>query len=224
MDLRRPADREGVLRIVSIEGLDRSPCGGTHVRATGEIGPVVLRKQEKVRGNVRLEFLCGMRAVRRARSDFEALSRIARIFSSTLDDAPTLVAAQHDALQAADKARQRVAGELARYQGRERYGSTEPGPDGVRRAVVRRPSGAVDEELRALAQGFTAQPKAFLVVVIEDPPAVLMAVSADLRLHAGDTLKALLVKHNGKGGGNALMAQGTVPSGEALAALLAEIG
>jgi len=223
-DLRRPADREGVLRIVSIEGLDRSPCGGTHVRAAGEIGPVVLRKLEKVRGNVRLEFLCGMRAVRRARSDFEALSRIARIFSSTLDDAPTLVAAQHDALQSADKARRRVAGELARYQGRERYASTEPGRDGVRRAVVRQPSGAVDEELRALAQGFTAQPKAFLVVVIEAPPAVVMAVSADVGLHAGDTLKALLARHNGRGGGNARMAQGTVPSREALAALVAEIG
>ena len=70
-----------MLRIVSIEGLDRSPCGGTHVRATGEIGVLLIRKLDKVRGNVRIEFLCGMRAVRRARRDFEALSRIARLFS-----------------------------------------------------------------------------------------------------------------------------------------------
>jgi len=117
-----------------------------------------------------------------------------------------------------------VAGELARHQGRERYGSTEPGRDGVRRAVVRRPSGAIDEELRALAQGFTALPRALLVAVVEDPPAILLAVSADLGVHAGDTLKTLLAKHNARGGGNAGMAQGTVPSGEALAALLAEIG
>jgi len=223
-DLRKPSDREGVLRIVSIEGLDRSPCGGTHVRATGEIGPVLLRKLEKVRGNVRLEFLCGMRAVRRARRDFDSLGRVARVFSSTLDDAPALVAAQRDALQAADKARRRVAGELAGYHGREKYDSTQPDPDGVRRVVVRRPSGAVDEELRALAQGFTARPKALLVAAIEDPPTVLVAVSADLGLHAGDTLKTLLARHAGRGGGNARMAQGTVPSAEALEALLAQIG
>jgi alanyl-tRNA synthetase len=37
-DLRKPSERTGVLRIVSIEGLDRSACGGTHVRSTGEIG------------------------------------------------------------------------------------------------------------------------------------------------------------------------------------------
>jgi alanyl-tRNA synthetase len=36
--LRKPSDRDGTLRIVSIDGLDRSACGGTHVRATGETG------------------------------------------------------------------------------------------------------------------------------------------------------------------------------------------
>ena len=33
--LRKPSEREGTLRIVSIDGLDRSACGGTHVRGTG---------------------------------------------------------------------------------------------------------------------------------------------------------------------------------------------
>jgi alanyl-tRNA synthetase len=75
--LRRASDREGPLRIVSIQGLDRSACGGTHVRATGEIGPILIRKLDKIRGNVRIEFLCGLRALRRARADFDALSRVA---------------------------------------------------------------------------------------------------------------------------------------------------
>src|SRR5688572_4941777 len=41
--LRKPPPREGSLRIVTIEGVDRSACGGTHVRATGEIGAITLR-------------------------------------------------------------------------------------------------------------------------------------------------------------------------------------
>ncbi len=70
--LRKPTDREGALRIVSIEGLDRSACGGTHVRATGEIGCILVRKVERVKQHARLEFLCGSRAVRGARSRYRA--------------------------------------------------------------------------------------------------------------------------------------------------------
>src|SRR5258708_3753492 len=42
--LRKASAREGTLRVVSIEGLDRSACGGTHVKATGEIAPIRMRK------------------------------------------------------------------------------------------------------------------------------------------------------------------------------------
>jgi alanyl-tRNA synthetase len=60
--LRKAPDRQGTLRIVTIDGLDRSACGGTHVRATGEIGAILIRKVERVKQLVRLEFLCGERA------------------------------------------------------------------------------------------------------------------------------------------------------------------
>ena len=41
--------RQGELRIITIRDLDRSACGGTHVRATGEIGSILIRKVERVR-------------------------------------------------------------------------------------------------------------------------------------------------------------------------------
>ena len=40
---------------IAIEGLDRSACGGTHLRATGEIGVALLRKTEKIRQATRVE-------------------------------------------------------------------------------------------------------------------------------------------------------------------------
>src|ERR1051326_3145750 len=55
--LRKGTDRTGTLRIVTIAGLDRSACGGTHVRATGEIGGLLIRKVERVRKSARLEFV-----------------------------------------------------------------------------------------------------------------------------------------------------------------------
>jgi len=43
----RPPMGSGKVRIMNVEGVDLQPCGGTHVAATGEIGPVRVRKIEK---------------------------------------------------------------------------------------------------------------------------------------------------------------------------------
>src|SRR5260370_30386200 len=59
--LRKPSERAGTLRIVSIDRLDRSACGGTHVRTTGEIGPVLLPRTEEMRQAGRVAFVCGGR-------------------------------------------------------------------------------------------------------------------------------------------------------------------
>ncbi|MTK63310.1 MAG: alanyl-tRNA editing protein [Methanobacterium sp.] len=42
-----PPETGGVVRIVRIGDVDRQPCGGTHVRSTGEIGPVAIASIEK---------------------------------------------------------------------------------------------------------------------------------------------------------------------------------
>ncbi len=214
-DLRKPSDRAGTLRIVSIDGLDRIACGGTHVRLTGEIGLILIRRLEKIRNCVRVEFLCGERAVRRARADYDALTRIAQSFSTSIDETPQVAAAQIEALREADRVRRKLEAELARYQGRELYDATVPGANGERRVVRRLPKGTM-EELRALAQSFTAQPKAVFIGAIDQPASLMLAASADSGIEAGKILQPLLAQAGGRGGGSARMAQGSVPSKEAL--------
>jgi alanyl-tRNA synthetase len=214
LGLRKPTEREGEVRIISIRDLDRSACGGTHVRATGEIGPILLRKPDRIRGNLRIEFLCGGRAVARARADFDALSEIARVFSSPLDDAPAMLEAQRAKLQEADRMRRRLATELAQAGGRASFAETPPGPDGIRRALRRVES--LSEESRAEAQSFTASGLAIFLAVVEKPPAILLAASKDSGVHSGDLLRRLLAEAGGRGGGNAALAQGSLPSKEAL--------
>jgi alanyl-tRNA synthetase len=51
-------DRD-ILRIVEVEGLDKSPCGGTQCRMTGEVGLIKILRWEKVRETTRVEFICG---------------------------------------------------------------------------------------------------------------------------------------------------------------------
>ncbi len=220
--LRKPSEREGTLRIIAIEGLDRSACGGTHVRATGEIGVVLIRKLEKIRQSTRVEFLCGGRAVRRARADCEALAKAAQLFSAPLDEVPGMLAAELEVARAGEKARKKLELELAGYRGKELYAATEPGADGLRRGMRRLERGNL-EEIRALAQNFTAQPKALFVGAVSEPPSVLLAVSADAGIDAGKELKAALVESGGRGGGTARIAQGSVASPEALDKVLARL-
>jgi alanyl-tRNA synthetase len=223
LGLRKASDREGVLRIISIEGLDRSACGGTHVRATGEIGSIQIRKLEKAHGSVRVEFVCGMRAVERARADYEALARIARTFSAPIDETPALAASQSAALETAEKARHKLSAELARVRGRDLYSATAPDEAGLRVHVERIAKGALDDDTRAVAQGFTANPAAFYVAVLEDPPALLAAASPDSGIHAGNAVRQAVSKRGGRGGGNAQAAQGSVPSRSSLEEAAAEI-
>jgi len=207
--LRKASDRSGELRLVHIAEVDHSACGGTHVRATGEIGPIQIRKVDKIRGNVRLEFACGLRTVARSRRDYNALTAIARTFSAAVDETPALVAAQLEKAQEADKARRKLSSELAALQGKALYDATPASPDGVRRHLYR---GPLTDEIRTQAQVFTAQPKAVFLALCDQPPSLLLAASKDSGVQAGATVKQTL----SRGGGSPQMAQGSAASVEEL--------
>jgi alanyl-tRNA synthetase len=217
--LRKASDREGTLRIVTIPGLDRSACGGTHVRATGEIGAIAIRKIERVKHHVRLEFLCGLRAVRRARADADLLSALTTSLSATAEELPTLLEAQRAELKAGVAARRELEEAVAGYRARELHASTPPDARGRRVAVVREAAGPA-ERLRALALAYTGLAGGVLIAMIAEPPAMLLASAADTGLEAGRILKPALEPHGGRGGGNARMAQGTVRDVVALEGVL----
>ena len=212
--LRKASDRAGTLRVVSIADVDRSACGGTHVRSTSEIGAVLLRSVEKVRKSTRVEFVCGARAIRRARRDYESLTTIAASLSASLDDAAGLVSAQGERLKDGDNARKKLEKELAAFRMRERYDAAAVGEYGIRTVVIRDAASA--DELRALAQAAFALPRVVVVGALTDPPSVLLATSEDSDVDAGRTLKEKLAAVGGRGGGSPRLAQGSVPDAAAV--------
>jgi alanyl-tRNA synthetase len=221
-DLRKESQRSGTLRIISIADLDRSACGGTHVKSTGEIGPILVRKTEKIRNTIRLEFLCGMRAVEQARRDYDGLVRAAQVFSSSLADVPEMVASMQSRLVESEKARKKLGLEVATMRGKQRYSETAPGEDGLRRLRLDVP--AIEEEARAEAQSFVAGSKAVMLMVASASPSLLLAVSADSGLLAGKQLGDLLKAAGGRGGGSAQVGQGSVPDREALERIAKALG
>jgi alanyl-tRNA synthetase len=214
LELRKASTRTGTLRIVSIEGIDRSACGGTHVHTAAEIGMVLTGKTEKIRGATRLEFVCGKRALRRARADNRLIASIGRALSVPPEQTPALLAGLIEKSKTLEKTAHRLATELARREGKELYAETAPGVDGIRRVMQR---GPIDEAMRARAQAFTAGEKSVFLAVCDQPPSLLLASSADSGIHAGDRIKAAVTACQGRGGGNAQLAQGSVPDAAALA-------
>jgi alanyl-tRNA synthetase len=212
LGLRKESQRTGTLRIVDIQGIDRSACGGTHVRTTAEIGPILIRKTEKIRGNTRLEFVCGLRALHLARTDFRTLQELARQLSAPASEAPGLVSANLERIKTLEKANQRLESEIAQREGRDQWAATAPDANGIRRAVKRVEQGAIDDAIRTRAQAFVAQGRAVFLAVSKNPPSLLLAASADSGIHAGDRIKSAVAAAGGRGGGNQALAQGSLPA------------
>ena len=223
MDLRKPTEREGDVRLIEIEGFDLSACGGTHVKRTGEIGTIAARRIELVKGNTRVEFVCGYRALRSARRDFLNLSEAGRLLSGAADQVPVLAAKQSQELRAAVRAREKLAGRVAEYRVAELL-STVPLRNG--RRVVRHVFSAEELlEAKMIAHAVAKQPSAVALVAVKgtqgakaqdvkaqgvkgSSTALFFAQSAGGTADMSALLRQTVATFGGKGGGTRDFAQG----------------
>ncbi|HYW30724.1 MAG TPA: alanyl-tRNA editing protein [Gemmatimonas sp.] len=219
--LRKPSERTGELRVISIDGIDRSACGGTHVRHTGEIGSILLRRAERTKGAVRIEFLCGARAVSRASADAELLSRAARALSAAPDELPALVESQLQRLTESERERKRLASELARHEAAIMWSGAALDDRGMRRIVLDTGDAPV-KDAEPLAMALVAL--GGCQVLVRASTGVMLAASPDCGIDAGAALKAALGEVGGRGGGSPRAAQGSVPDAGAAGRVGALLG
>jgi len=92
LPLRKEPAREGELRIIEIAGFDLTPCGGTHAKATGEVGVIAVRSWERAKGLARIQFMAGVRALSDYRKANHSAREVAALFSAGREDSPVLVA------------------------------------------------------------------------------------------------------------------------------------
>ncbi|MDH7512539.1 MAG: alanine--tRNA ligase-related protein [Clostridiales bacterium] len=117
--LRRPPKKEGLIRVVEVSGFDYSACGGTHCRRTGEIGLTKVIKWEKIRGNLRFEFLCGRRAIEDYAWKNRALVEMAARFSANEKNIPAAMEKTVSELKQARKKMRQLQEKLAGYEAEE---------------------------------------------------------------------------------------------------------
>jgi len=206
------ADKEE-LRLIDIQDFDLSACGGTHVRGTGQIGCILLRKTEKVRQGWRAEFVSGQRAVTTARRDYSTLAEAAGLFSAHIWDVP----------QQVRKSGEHLLEELAELQAARLLADTAP--TNGRKIVVRVESERDLVFIRLLAQKLSRLEGNVIALLgaTSGPASLVFAQSKGLPFDMGALLKEALAKLGGRGGGSKDMAQGGAPRAEGLEAVLAEI-
>ena len=201
------------MRLIEIADFDLSACGGTHVSGTGQIGSILLRKTEKTRQGIRVEFVCGDRAVRTARRDYAALTEAASLFSAQIWDVPVQIRKTFDDLKASRKEKEDALDQLAGAMATSALKDV-PESNG-RRIVVQSFSDRDTNFAKLFAQKATKSglPAIVLVASTVDPPGLIFAQSPGGAADMGALLKQILTAIGGRGGGSRDFAQGGIPSG-----------
>ena len=212
LPLRKEPKRTGKLRIVEVADYDLSACGGTHVERTGTIGMIAVSGSEKYKGGVRLEFVCG----RRALTTFDTLRdtvigcvRQLSVLPAELPEGIGRLQAEAKELQRTIKALQE---KLAVFEAQAL----------VSRAVASRDWRAAIEvaqwdapALKALATAATAQPRVVVILFNPSGGLIVVARSADVTFDSAAVLKSLIARFGGRGGGRPELAQAGGLSGGA---------
>jgi alanyl-tRNA synthetase len=207
LKLRKEPAREGMLRLIEIEGFDVCACGGTHVDRTGAIGVVAALTSERQRGGTRLTFVCGGRALRALRGYRDAVAGSVRLLSVLPPELPGAVERVQAESRELHKRLKDVQGKLAAYEG-ARLAAEAPEAGGVR-VIVQAPEGWDSAGLKAVATAACASASAVAVLVSAGSPhSVVVARSAGVSLDAAAVLRQLTDRFGGRGGGKPDLAQG----------------
>jgi alanyl-tRNA synthetase len=220
LPLRKEPARGGTLRLIEVDDFDLSACGGTHVARTGGIGIIAVPGWEKFRGGSRVQFLCGVRVRRRFdvwRDAFAATQKL-------LSVAPDELAPAVERLQGESKTLQRaLRGIQEKLAAHEAAALVARAVHAGERLVVTEAIPELDAAaLKAMASSAAANPGAAVALFTTSSPAlVVVACHPSAGVDANATLKALVAKFGGKGGGKPDLAQGGGLVGESSALVTA---
>ena len=217
--LRKEPGREfSQIRLVSVENCDCCPCGGTHVARTGDVGLFKLRGWEKRKNNIRLDFVCGGRALSDYRLKHDLSRALSTRFSTPVEGVLPAVERTLEKLDAnlalLSATRKAYHEELAARLLAETVNPKGTAPHIVSRAFVNYAAG----DLQDFAARITAAGSICLAAANDSETgrtSVLFAAAANPPLPMSELLKQTLTPIGGKGGGNAMSAQGGVQGGDA---------
>jgi len=206
--VRKEVDREGILRAIEIEGIDLQPCGGTHVKHTGQVGTLLVRRCTKMKQDWRVEFVCGGRTERLARHDFSLLRGLAEKLSCTPDEVPAALERAQAERDSHYKNARALLQQLAACEAALAINATPVGRNGLR--VVSRVFGSEvqGEFLGAFAGELAKHEKTVALLARTECGHVFLAQHPSTGKDMAVLLKQIFTEVSGKGGGSRDSARG----------------
>lgn len=208
LPLRRAPKVSKDIRIVEISGFDFTPCGGTHCSATGQIGVIKIVKTEKQNERTRVHFSAGWQALELFQESYSTVSKLALELSIAQSEVSEIVLRQAELLQRTQKELQTLQGERLIWEAeRLVQGAEQIGPRRVVIAVYEDRSGG---ELRLLGSELAKKSGVVGVLAALEGQKISLVVSCaeGSGVIARELLVKLLAPLNGRGGGDARLAQG----------------
>jgi alanyl-tRNA synthetase len=197
------------LRIVKIGDIDVNPCCGTHPSSTIEVQLIKIIKFEKYKSGIRIEFICGARAVSDYASKHEAIEKMSKLLSCNNATVLSEVDRLSGELNKALTEKRALKAEVAEYEVQNMLAAAEKIED---IKVLKCIYDKIDlKYANTLATKLVSAPKVIVLfgVKSEDKANLLFMCSKDLKIISMDSLlKDAITLIDGKGGGSAFSAQG----------------
>lgn len=207
LPLRKPPTVSEGIRIVEVDKYDFSACGGTHPQTTGSVGIIKIRKWEKNKGNVRVEFVCGARALKDYSWKNQQINKVANMLSVRDFEAEDTITRIFQENKELNKTIKSFKKSLMDYQMKELYASAEK--VGNYSLVMKIFEGEDIKDVKVMASAIVQHPNTIsLLATKADKAQVVFSCSKEVPINMNQLFKEVIPLINGKGGGNATSAQG----------------
>ncbi|MFT4040644.1 MAG: alanine--tRNA ligase [Thermomicrobiales bacterium] len=200
------------VRVVQVPGFSAELCGGTHVGATGEIGPFVIASEGSVAAGVRrIEALTGDAAIERVLSQQQTLETSARALRTTWADLPAQIEAQQERIRSLEREAERLRGQLASARAGDLLDQVVE-VSGVR-VLAARADVDTKDALRQMGDRLRDRLDGGVIVlgaVLDGRPSLLAMVTPEVvkqGIKAGDIVRETAAIIDGRGGGRPELAE-----------------
>jgi alanyl-tRNA synthetase len=208
-----------VLRAIEIAGIDLQPCGGTHLRHTGQLGSILIRGCTKIRQDWRVQFVCGGRAEMAARQDAELIAQL----SATLKCAPQDLQAAIERImrerESSAKQIKTLLPKIAESDAAELLAGTSPRADGIR-IVAEALENVAPDYVQHLATALARADRTIALLLDKGTGNVVFAQNPSAAKDMNALLKRVFEQVTGKGGGSRDFARGALAARENTAAAI----
>lgn len=197
------------IRIVKIEDLDITACCGVHPASTLDLRMIKIKKWEKNKGNTRLEFLAGKRAIEDSLKKDKFSNEICRYLNSNEEEAINGIKNLNTKLKEILEEKKALEETVTDYERKEIIQNSEKvGDISIIRKIYNRES---IKYISRLATKIVEENKAVVLFVVknEDRVNLVFASSKGIeKVNMGELLKDSISLIDGKGGGSKNLAQG----------------